>query len=75
VAVIIRNLGGNLDGTCNYEVRVNEDVIATFAHNRPDGLATCLRIAANAVDRQREKDLVRMCEAVAGKIRHTNPPI
>jgi len=33
-----------------YEVRINQDVICRFTHNREDGLATCLRMACEAVE-------------------------
>ena len=35
-----------------YRVRVNGDVIAHFRHRRSDGLAECLRVAADYVDRE-----------------------
>ena len=48
IAIINReNLGGDLR---RYTVGINEQVVATFEHNRSDGLATCLRKAANAVE-------------------------
>lgn len=44
-------------GVNNYEVRINRKVICTFEHNRShDGLAQCLRDAADAVDVQSSKD-------------------
>lgn len=35
-----------------YEVTIGPQVIATFAHIRADGLAACLRHAADAVERR-----------------------
>ena len=32
-----------------YEVKINNRTICRFTHSRSDGLATCLRRAANAV--------------------------
>ncbi len=32
-----------------YEVRINRELICHFHHKRSDGLATCLRKAADAV--------------------------
>lgn len=55
--IAIVNVGPHTNapgGERNYEVRINRDVIATFKHRRADGLATCLRRAAKAVDDQRE---------------------
>lgn len=43
-------------GVNNYEVRVNDRVIATFEHNRNYGSAAqCLRDAADAVERCSEE--------------------
>ena len=43
-------------GVNNYEVRVNDRVIATFEHNRNYGAAAqCLRDAADAVERCSEE--------------------
>lgn len=47
----IRNLGGPQGGMVAYEVGINHHpAIATFLHRRSDGLAACLRAAADAVD-------------------------
>lgn len=35
-----------------YELCINEDRIVLFLHNPSDGLATCLRQAADAIDQQ-----------------------
>lgn len=52
-------------GINRYEVRVNKEVIATFEHERkPDGAAQCLRDAADAVDRCREQDRLKLIEAL-----------
>lgn len=48
--IAIINKGGPADGVCTYTVGINREVIATFEHDRRDGLATCLRKAADAVD-------------------------
>lgn len=37
-------------GYHTYEVRINQEVIATFRHKRIDGLEKCLRKAADAVE-------------------------
>lgn len=47
----IRNMGGPPNGVCQYEVGINNhSALATFKHDRRDGLAVCLRRAANAID-------------------------
>jgi len=55
----IRNLGpvanAGKNGWHTYQVRINFDLIAEFIHRRSDGLATCLRRAAAAVAREKEK--------------------
>lgn len=43
-----------MTGPNKYEVRINSTVICSFDHDRQhDGLAQCLRDAADAVDTQR----------------------
>lgn len=37
-------------GLRTYEVRINQEVITEFTHYRREGLAKCLRLAANAVE-------------------------
>ena len=51
--IAIINRGGLDDGVCTYSVGINKRIIAMFEHDRRDGLATCLRKAADAVDRIR----------------------
>ena len=51
--IAIINRGGPDDGVCTYTVGINSRILATFEHDRRDGLATCLRKAADAVDRIR----------------------
>lgn len=41
------------DGPHLYEVRINFDPKARFYHNREDDLATCLRKAADAVEKEK----------------------
>ena len=49
--------GRDLTGWRNYEVRINHEVITTFRHKREHGLARCLRMAADAVEDVRAKEL------------------
>ena len=47
----------DLGGERNYEIKINNDTICFFKHYRRDGLAECLRKAADAVaikDREEE---------------------
>lgn len=48
MSIIIQNMKGDAFGVCTYQLRINQKVIAEFEHNRPDGLAVCLREAASA---------------------------
>lgn len=43
-------------GERNYEVGINQTPFATFTHRREDGLATCLRKAADAIEREGVKN-------------------
>ncbi len=58
MSIIITNVGFNpvlnrnedLDGWCDYEIRINnEKPIATFSHDRRNGLAVCLLMALSAI--------------------------
>ena len=53
MAIIVHNITeGGIDyaGINKYQVRINQKVIAEFEHLRTDGLAVCLRKAADAVE-------------------------
>ena len=45
-------------GIHEYRVQINYDLICMFKHRREDGLAACLRRAADAVEKQ-EKPVSR----------------
>ena len=55
--IAIVNIDGSLPGEYRYEVRINRKYITTFEHNRPDGLAVCLKKASEAV-KQAESEKV-----------------
>lgn len=57
--IAIFNTGGDTKGVSNYQVQINDTFICKFKHNRPDGLAECLRKAAEAVDNEK-KDMMIM---------------
>ena len=50
VAIVNVSDGPDLTGVQEYEVRINSKVICKFTHIRENGLAECLRKAADAVD-------------------------
>lgn len=51
IAIInVEALDGDPLGECQYEVRINKEVRASFKHRRRAGLAACLRAAADAVE-------------------------
>lgn len=52
MSVIINNVSthDDLEGVNDYELRINRKLIATFSHVRKNGLAACLRRAAEAAE-------------------------
>ena len=66
VVVKIQNISPHNSpfGQHEYEVRINQEVITTFTHKREEGLATCLRRAAGAVERAKwleaQKEIKRL---------------
>lgn len=44
--------GSGPEGVHSYEVRINHRLITEFRHRRSDGLAKCLRSAADAVEKE-----------------------
>ena len=50
--IVIVNTGADADaeGRSAYVVRVGEEIVCKFSHDRRHGLAECLRDAADAVD-------------------------
>ena len=52
-------------GPNEYEVRINRQVITTFTHERKiNGIAQCLRDAADAVDKSNEDFLEGMMDTL-----------
>lgn len=60
--IAIVNTNGN--ERCTYEVRINNDVITSFTHNRSEGLAACLRKAATAVEVREWEDVKIIMDAL-----------
>lgn len=50
-------------GEHRYEVRINRAPVCRFKHRRSDGLAKCLRVAADAVH---AKDVEKLLQLVKG---------
>jgi hypothetical protein len=59
--------GSDPAGTHLYEVRINATPICRFRHSRPEGLATCLDKAAEAVRLHQVKELMELANLVDGK--------
>ena len=64
MAIIIRNIGGDLLGVCEYEVRINDRRITTFKHDRQDGLGKCLELASKAAIQQSWLDAAKALETL-----------
>ena len=47
----IINVGGNPLGVSEYSLRINDQELCQFVHNRTKGLPQCLRDAAEAYER------------------------
>ena len=55
--IAIVNVGGDDNGICEYELRINSKVIGSFYHNRPDGLEQCLINASKVAKAEMEAKL------------------
>ena len=64
MSIIIQNIspeGAPVTGPNRYRVRINQTVICEFEHDRQvNGLAQCLRDAADAVEASRNRRLAEM---------------
>ena len=63
MSIIIHNLGGDLNGLCEYELCINRTRLTTFTHNRPDGLERCLLEAARAAKRAEIEEIDRLIDS------------
>jgi len=63
--IVIENIGGNPLGESQYELRINKKVIATFTHNRMDGLSACLKKASAEAEKSKWKEM--MCRRDFGE--------
>ena len=64
MSIIIQNMKGDALGVCTYQLRINQKVIAEFEHSRPDGLAVCLRKAADAAEQDEREGLQQVIREV-----------
>jgi hypothetical protein len=46
----IINIGGNPLGVCRYSLRINNQELCQFEHDRTKGLSQCLRDTADAYE-------------------------
>lgn len=60
MSIVITNVSQVGSKRCRYQLKINADLITEFTHLRSDGLAMCLRRAADAVDRHEAEKFVRI---------------
>lgn len=64
MSIIIQNIspeGAPMTGPNRYQVRINQTVICEFEHDRQrNGLAQCLRDAADAVQAEQDHYIIEM---------------
>ena len=61
MSIIIRNVStGVPTGVQQYELKINQRILLQFEHTREDGLAVCLRKAADAVEADRDKKVIQI---------------
>ena len=64
IAIVNIDKNPRKTGLHTYEVRINHDVICRFTHKRENGLATCLRLASEAVEEHKWTEDARMLEMI-----------
>ena len=67
--IAIVNRGGDADGVCEYTIGINNTVLATFQHDRRDGLAKCLRLAADAAEHKIHGDIARIVQSLSEEMK------
>jgi hypothetical protein len=55
-----------MQGQCTYRVQIDQQLICKFDHDRLDGLAECLRKAADATEQSEWADFVLLDELKGG---------
>lgn len=69
IAIINITPDAHLTGPNTYRVQINREVICEFEHNRTyDGLAQCLRDAADAVEQSGDSSLVKILLTANGVV-------
>lgn len=68
MSIIITNVSkhDDLAGLNDYVVRINQREVGRFQHIRKEGLAACLRRAADAVDDARYEMIMSVAEMQGG---------
>ncbi|MDP2902412.1 MAG: hypothetical protein Q8N96_04815 [Methylovulum sp.] len=64
IAIVNISTHGFPIGWNEYELRINEKVIATFRHKREEGLTKCLELAAAAAEKAKWEQAREMIEAL-----------
>ena len=64
MSIVITNISKPGAKRCRYQLKINAMLITEFTHLRSDGLAVCLRKAADAADAHAMKKLVVMMETM-----------
>jgi len=69
MSIIIRNVTPNPTsaGPNEYELRINQQVICHFSHNREAGLSACLETAAKAAEATRMRQVLDLLNAINGE--------
>ena len=60
MSIIIQNITEGDPAIHHYQLRINQEAICTFEHARSEGLAQCLRQAAEAVEIHSKAQIARM---------------
>lgn len=69
MSIIIQNITSGSPDLDHYRLRVNDQVICEFDHQRgPDKLAQCLRDAADAVEAERKRSYNEMLKNLVGRL-------
>jgi len=63
----IINVGGNPLGVSEYSLRINDQELCQFEHNRVKGLSQCLRDAAEAYERTKWLEAQKVMEGESPK--------
>jgi len=58
----IINIGGNPLGVCRYSLRINNQELCQFEHDRTKGLSQCLRDTADAYEQTKWLEAQKVME-------------